>query len=100
MLGHTSTPTLRTDPHERVFNPFYVDPLIAAPVTDGYEDNDEEDDDVDEDIGEEVGQPPLAPPVALPAAFQLALVNKLRGGPIRPGANERRQLLKRMWLKC
>jgi hypothetical protein len=57
MLGHTSTPTLRTDPHERVFNPFYVDSLIAAPVTDGYEDNDEEDDDVDEDIGEEVGQP-------------------------------------------
>ena len=98
-------------PHEREYNPYYVEPVIVAPVApaaavDEDDDEEEDDDDEEEDIGEVVDPPvvlpPLAPPDALPVATQLALVNKLREGAYE--ARRKREeaatlALKRMWAK-
>jgi hypothetical protein len=67
-------------PHEREYNPFYVEPAAEAGAEDeDAEEDDDNENDVDEDIGEVVGQPVEAPvPVPiLPMATQLALINKL-----------------------
>ena len=67
-------------PHEREYNPFYVEPIVEDPILDGDEDDgeDEEDEDIEEDIGEPV--PVVVPAPALPDVTRIALVKKLREG--------------------
>jgi hypothetical protein len=92
-------------PHEREYNPFYVEPAAEAGAED--EDDEEDDDDendVEEDIGEVEDEPAEAPvPVPILAmATQLALINKLREGAFE--ARRKRQEaallgLRKMWSK-
>ena len=86
-------------PHERDYNPFYVEAVPAAPVAD--EDDEEEEDDVEEDIGVPVVLPEVHAPV-LPEATQLALINKLREGAYEGRRRQQEAALlglKKMWAK-
>lgn len=85
-------------PHEREYNPYFVEPVAAAPGAEAEDDDDEEDEDeeVEEDLGEVVAMP------ILPEATRLALINKLREGAFE--ARRKREeaallALRKMWSK-
>ena len=88
-------------PHERDYNPFYVEPAAAeeAPAAALDDDEDEED---EEDEEEDIGEPVPGPEPGLPLATQLALVKKLREGAYE--ARRKREeaahlALRKMWAK-
>jgi hypothetical protein len=77
-------------PHERDYNPFYVEPVEEAIIEEAEAEDKEDEDDEDiaddeEDIGIVVANEPASPPdlpdpADLPDATQVALINKLRKG--------------------
>jgi Zinc knuckle len=100
---HTNVAYKYPFPHEREYNPFYVEPVQEA-IIEEEEDNDENEYfDADEDNeDEEEEQPEAVPAPVLPEATQVALINKLREGAYE--ARRKRQEaallgLRKMWSK-
>jgi hypothetical protein len=87
-------------PHEREYNPYFVEPVAAAPGAEAEDDDDDDDEDEDEEVEEELGEV-VAMPI-LPEATKLALINKLREGAfeVRRKREEAALLaLRKMWSK-
>jgi hypothetical protein len=89
-------------PHEREYNPFYVNPLEEAAADEEGDEEEEDEADVDEDIGVVVEQPEAVPVPTLPEATRLALINKLREGAYE-GRRKKQEAallgLRKMWSK-
>ena len=90
-------------PHEREYNPFYVEPTFetTAVVDEDEGNNEEEDAEVEEDLGEVVQQEAVPLPDMTEAA-RVALIKKLREGAFE--ARRKRQEaallgLRKMWSK-
>jgi hypothetical protein len=68
-------------PHEREYNPFYVEPIVeaAAVVNEDEGDNEVEDAEVEEDLGEVV-QLEAVPLPDIPEAARVVIIRKLREG--------------------
>jgi hypothetical protein len=79
---HTNVAYKYPFPHEREYNPFYVEPAEQAIIEED-EDHDENkyfDADEDNEGEEEEGQQEAVPAPDLPEATRVALINKLREG--------------------